>query len=243
MADIVYTANQDSPESILGFEQYSEQDRALINSFQVNNVFDPNNNSSELHILSLSDELLQSDYNYTSFKQLGNAQSAGQGGASVLTIDPITDSKLYGYVNGGVKLLYHFLDDLYTKDRSTVEFYIQNISTDRTELMLATLALTPEVVAEATAAIKTNLEGQSYFTGFRLNFKNNDLFIATNIDTLDTPTGKVVVVKLYEPLPSSYTLKSTLNIVEIVSDSIAYEVDAELVTLPEAAPTLRSPKL
>ena len=104
MADIVYTVTQDSPENIVGFEQYSQEDRNLVNSFQINNVFDTTNNYSQLHILSLSDELIESNYNYTNFSQLGNAQSAGNNGASVLTIDPVADSKLYGYERGGVKL-------------------------------------------------------------------------------------------------------------------------------------------
>ena len=241
MADIVYTVNQDSPENITGFEQYSQEDRALVSSFQINSIFDPANNYSELHILSLSDELLESDYTYTGFTQLGNAQSAGQTGASVLTIDPIADSKAYGYDSGGVKLLYHFLDDLYTTNNTTVEFFIQEISQDRTELVLSTLNLTAEQLTTTTSAIKTKLQSQSYFTGFRLNFKDNDLFIATNIDTLDSGTEKVVVIKLYEPLPTTYSTKSTLNIIDIVSDSIAYEIDAEYILPPEVAPTLRSP--
>jgi len=241
MADIVYTVNQDSPETIAGFEQYSQEDKALVSSFQINNVFDPAKHYSELHILSLSDELLESTYAYTSYKLLGNAQSAGQAGASVLTIDPIEDSKAFGYENGGVKLLYHFLDDLYSEDTNAIEFFIQNISPDRTELSLSTLNLTPEAVATITANIKANLQSQSYFTGFRLDFKNNDLFIATNIDTLGTDADQVVVVKLYEPLPTTYNIKSTLNIVDVVSDSVAYEVDSEILIVPEVAPTLRSP--
>jgi len=241
MADIIYTAYEDQPEGIIGFEQYSQEDKDLISSFQIKSTFDYNKHRSELHIFSLADDLLESNYLYNSYKLLGNAQSAGQDGASVLTIDPIADSKAYGYSNGGVKLLYHFLDDLYSVDTSTVDFFIQDISLDRTELLLSTLMLTPEVLTTTTAGIKANLESQSYFTGFRLNFKNNDLLIATNIDTLDSPTGKVVVVKLYEPLPNNYTLKSPLSIVDIVSDSIAYEVDAEFITPPVVPPTLRSP--
>lgn len=240
MADIVYTVNQDSPETIAGFEQYSQEDKALVSSFQVNSVFDSTRHYSEIHILSLADDLIESSYNYTSYKLLGNAQSAGQPGASVLSIDPVQDSKAYGYENGGVKLLYHFLNDLYTEDRSILEFYIQGISPDRTEISLGTLNLTPEAITTITSTIKTSLQNQSYFTGFRLNFKNNDLFIATNIDTLDTPTGTVVVVKLYEPLPDTYNLKSILNIVDVVSDSVAYEVGAETILTPTVAPTLRS---
>jgi len=241
MADIIYTAYQDSPQDIEGFEQLSQGDRALVNSFQVNSIFDPAKHYSEIHILSLADELLESSYTYSSYKLLGNAQSAGQTGASVITIDPIQDSKTYGYENGGVKLLYHFLDDLYTEDTTKVEFFIQDISADRTEISLATLTLTPEDLATITSKIKSNLQSQSYFTGFRLNFKNNDLFIATNIDTLDTSAGRVVVVKLYEPLPTAYTLKDTLNIVDVVSDSVAYEIETEIVQPPIVAPTLKSP--
>ena len=241
MADIVYTAYQDSPEAITGFEQFSQEDQALVSSFEINSVFDPAKHYSEIHILSLADELLESSYNYTSYKLLGNAQSAGQSGASVLTLDPIQDSKAYGYENGGVKLLYHFLDDLYTEDNNTLEFFIQDISADRTELSLSTLNLIPETITAITSKIKTNLQSQSYFTGFRLNFKDNDLFIATNIDTLDTSAGTVVVVKLYEPLPPLYDIKSKLNIVDVVSNSVAYEVDAETIIPPTVAPTLRSP--
>jgi hypothetical protein len=241
MADIVYTVNQDSPENIVGFEQYSQEDRNLVSSFQINNVFDPAKNYSELHILSLSDELLESIYDYSNYTQLGNAQSAGQSGASILTIDPVADSTAYGYTNGGVKLLYHFLDDLYTTDNTTVDFYIQDISQDRTEISLATLNIGSEELDLLTSAIKNKLQSQSYFTGFRLDFKNNDLFIATNIDTLDSGIEKVVVVKLYEPLPTAYSIKSTLNIVDVVSDSVVYEIDSEIVLQPEQIPTLRSP--
>lgn len=241
MADIVYTVNQDLPENISGFEQYSEQDKALVSSFQVNSTFNPTKNHSELHILSLADELLESNYDYTSYKQLGNAQSAGQEGASIITIDPIEDAKTSGYSSGGVKLLYHFLDDLYTEDRTVVDFYIQDISADRTEVSLTSTSISQETLIGKTTAIKDNLLTQSYFTGFRLNFKNNDLLIATNIDTLDSLAGKVVVVKLYEPLPTAYDKKSLLSIVDMVSDSVAYEVDSEIIVAPQAAPTLRSP--
>ena len=241
MADIIYTVSENSPEIIEGFEQYSQQDRDLLNSFTINNTFDPTKNYCELHILSFSDELLESYYDYNGLRQLGNAQSAGQDGASVLTIDPVEDAKQRGYLDGGIRLLYHFLDDLYTQDSTKVDFYIQDISTDRTEITLSTLNLPSQSLVEITSTIKSKLESQSYFTGFRLNFKSNDLLIATNIDTVDSPTGKVVAVKLYEPLPTIYNAKSVLNIVEIVSDSVSYEIDSEYILPTTEPPTLRSP--
>jgi uncharacterized protein (TIGR02145 family) len=240
MADITYIVNQDLPENIAGFEQYSQQDRELLTSFTVNNVFNPSKNYIELHILSLSDELLESDNTYSNFTQLGNAQSAGQAGVSVLTVDPVYDSRIYGYDLGGVKLLYHFLNDLYTTDKSTTQFFVESISADRTEVRLLPISVKDSDLVTLTANVKTKLETQSYFDGFRLNFGNNDLFIAVNIDTVDIPQGKAVVVKLYEPLPDTYSEKSRLSIAEIVADSVAYEVDSDIVLDEVVQPTIRS---
>lgn len=239
MADIVYTINQDSPESIPGFEKYSENDKSLLTSFEVNNVFDPTKHFAELHILGLTDELLESDTNYSNYKQLGNAQSAGRSGATTLTIDPIEDTKNYGYDLGGVKMLYHFLSDLYTPDNTTTDFFIESISEDRTELRLQSLTLTNTDITNYTSNIKSKFQNTSYFSDFRLNFGNNDLLIGINIDTVAATTGTLVTVKLYEPLLDIYGIKSTLKIVEVIADSVAYEVDTVIIQDLVQQPTLR----
>lgn len=239
MADIVYTVNQDSPESITGVEQISQPDSQLINQFEINTLFDRNKNFVELHIFDLADNLLESDYNYTNYKELGNAQSAGKEGASILTVDPIEDIKKYRYDNGDVKLLYHFLNDLFTPDKNKATFFIQDISTDRTELKLQTFDVSNEEINTYVSKIKSNLTTQSYFSEFRLNFQNNDLFIGVNIDILIENGSNIVTVKLYEPLPTTYNIKSTLSIVEIIADSTAFEVDSNIETLPEEVPYLR----
>ena len=241
MADITYTVNQDDPNSIDGFEQFSQADKNLIGTFEVNNLFDSTKNLAELHILSLTDTLLESHYDYSNYKLLANAQSAGKSGASILSIDPIGDSKLYGYQYGGVKLLYHFLNDLYTNTKERIPFYIESISPDRTEVRLQSLDLSNDDIKSYTQAIKDRLLNQSYFNEFRLNFDNNDLFIGINIDVVESNGNSYVAVKLYEPLPSAYDLKSITYVNEVISDSVVFEVDSltTLETIP--APTLRSP--
>ena len=117
MAEIDYIVTQDMPDSIAGVEQYSNEDKALVTNFQINNLFDSTKNIVELHILDLSDNVIDSFYDYSSYKQLGNAQSAGKTGASILTIDPVQDAVNYGYPVGGVKLLYHFLNDLFSENK------------------------------------------------------------------------------------------------------------------------------
>lgn len=239
MAEIKYTANRDIPENIPGVEKYSIEDTQLISSFELNTSFDTSKHFVELHLLSLSDELLFSEYDYRGYSQLGNAQSAGQEGASVLSIDPIKDSISFDYGIGGVKLLYHFLNDLYTDNNSSAELYIKEISPDRTELKLSSLTLSPEDILRFTGNIKNKLESEAFFNEFRLNFGDNDLFIGTNIDVLGTEVDRDIVVKLYEPLPFTYEIKSKLRVVELVSDSVAYEVDTTIKQEEVPLPTLK----
>ena len=241
MTNITYTVNQDTPQSIPNVEIFSQEDTTLVTTFQLNQLFDSNKHSVELHIYNLAGELQESEYNYINYKELGNAASAGKEGASVLTIDPIADVELFGYDNGGVKLFYNFINDLYTESRSTVEFFIDSISPDRTELRLKTFNLTAEEVLSFTSDIKTKLETQSYFNEFRINLLNNDLYIGVNIDTLQETEDTVVTVKLYEPLPEEILEKTTLSIVELVSDSAVYEVTSTFETEVEPALELRSP--
>jgi len=240
MANITYIVNQDNPSNIPGFESISQSDLNLINEYQINNLFDANKHICELHITDLTGDILESVPNYKNYKLLGNAQSAGKTGASVLTIDPIEDTNTYGYTNGGVKLLYHFLNDLYTQDGTTTSFFISAISPDRTELQLQNLSITDEQLLEFTAGILQNQTSQPYLGEFRLNFGNNDLLIGINLNTLETPGGSTVVVKLYEPLPQKYDLKSTTSIVEVVADSVAFEVDTEIQETEEPKRYLRS---
>ena len=241
MADITYTLTDSLPEDISGFEQFSEVDKNLIESFQINNLFDPEKHFTEFHIYSLADDLLESESNYTNYSFLGNAQSAGKAGASTISIDPVKDSIAYGYPNGGIKVLYHFINDLFTQDKSTAEFFINGISDDRTELRLLASTLDNNTVEEIALLLAQKLVGQSYFDGFRLNFGSNDLFIGINIGTIDYNNQTAVTVKLYEPLPDTYGIGSTLNIVEIISDSVSYEVEAQVPEQVITPPTLRSP--
>jgi hypothetical protein len=241
MADITYTVTDSLPEDITGFEQFSQSDNNLIGSFQINNLFNPQKHFVQLHVYSTSDTLLESDTNYNNYKLLSNAQSAGKSGASVLSIDPVADSIAYGYVNGGVKLLYHFVNDLFTTGKSTAEFFINGVSEDRTEVRLLASTLEDGTVEQTALLLAEQISNQSYFEGFRLNFGNNDLAIGINIGTIEYNGQIAVAVKLYEPLSENYGIGSTLNIVEIVADSAAYEIDTQSPVVETSFPTLKSP--
>lgn len=250
MAEINYIVNENNPNSIPGFENFSSTDLNLITQFEINNLFDSTKHYIELYVADLSGNIIEEPAdivgeraanteggipdlgNYKNYRLLSNAQSAGRSGAAVLTIDPIQDAQDLGYTNGGITLLYNFLNDLYTTNSSKSQFFISAISPDRTELQLKNLTLSNQDIVDYTSVVRNRISTQAYFDGFRLNFGSNQLLIGINIDTLVVGGEQTVIVKLYEPLPSEYNTGIVLTIVEVVSDSVAYTVDATF-TFPE----------
>ena len=216
----------------LGVETYSTSDSNLVNSFAINSNYNVDEHFIELHAYSVAGELLTSVYNYQNEKQLLNSAGAGQEGASTLYIDPVLDANSLGYTQGGVSLLYHFLRPILPNS-----LYISDISPDRTELRAKGVEVSPALLQILTD-YKTQLQASSYFTEFRLNFKNNDLFIGVN---LDIEADGSVLVKLYEPLPANILLKNTFELVELVADSVSYQVEATFTPEPEQPVFLKGP--
>jgi len=241
MANITYNIIQDTPEVINTVETFSEQDNILVKSFQINQLFDSTKNTVELHIYNLAGELQQSVYNYTNYKELGNAQSAGKSGASILTVDVVSDIELYEYDAGDIKLFYNFLNNLFSEDKTSPEFFIDSISPDRTEVKLNTFERTPEELTKYVNIIKNRLQNQSYFNEFRLNFGLNVLLIGINIDLLLENNSTYVVVKLYEPLPEDIEERTSLTVVELVSDSVVFEIQSSIEVETESTTLLRAP--
>ena len=216
----------------LGVETYSTSDSNLVNSFAINSNYNVDQHFIELHAYSVAGELLTSVYNYQNEKQLINSAGAGQDGASTLYIDPVLDANSLGYTQGGVTLLYHFL-----KPIIETSLYISDISPDKLELRAKGVEVSPALL-QALSQYRDQLQANSYFTEFRLNFRSNDLFIGVN---LDIEADGSVLIKLYEPLPDNIALKNTFTLVELVADSVSYQVEATFTPEPEQPVFLKGP--
>lgn len=213
-------------------ETYSLNDLALLNTFPVNSRYTIEKDFIELHVYSINGTRLRSVYNYANEKQLLGSESAGTEGASTLYIDPATDAVGLGYDKGGVTLLYHFLTLI-----TTNTLFINEISEDRLEVK-ATILQPDETTISSIQSFIDRLQSTSYLLDFRLNFLQNDLLIALNI-ALDSDNN--ILLKLYEPLPDIFNLKSQFNLVEVVADSVSFEVTAEMLQQPVQYPFLKGP--
>ena len=109
-------------------QNYSQADESLISNFTQDVNFDPSQDYLEYFVLDLNQNILFSNVDgYPGYQIRDN----------IITIDPQKDLESHGYTEGQYYTLYNFLKrQLSSSPNHTL--YIQDISTDRTELRLNT---------------------------------------------------------------------------------------------------------
>jgi len=202
------------------YQQYTEQDNFLISSSRYDTAFSSSidyieyyayDGNKNLIFPNLSDNKV---YNQLNYKVINGD----------VLIDPVHDLEDLGYDQGTFYSTYNFYRKRLGSD-ITVNYYISEISSDRTELRLKSTAIPFETIITSSNEFIEYRETQPYFVDFLLNFGGDQQVIANNIQ-LDVKTEKQpsVLVKLYEALPPNFDLKDTLWVVEELSTSQAYEI-------------------
>jgi len=208
-------------------QNYNAGDESLIRSFSTEVIFDTTQDYLEYFILDLNSNVLYSNTaGYIGYKILDND----------IVLDPQKDLESIGFTEGQYYTIYNFLKrKLSSSPNST--FYIQDISSDRTELRLNTTTISSEDIIDLTYQLSQEILTAGSYKDFYLNFGDNKLIIAVNIvlDSTDfeDPT---VLIKLYEPLPPEFDLKSTCWVVEQIAESKAYQI--EITTVFDYTPVL-----
>jgi hypothetical protein len=212
---------QNIDPNTLQLQNYSSEDENLISNFTQNVNFNPSEDYLEYFILDLNQNILFSNTSgYPGYTiQDGN-----------IVINPQLDLESQGYDEGQYYTIYNFLKrKLSSSPNSTL--YIQDISTDRTELRLNTTKILNEVLVDTTTELALQIANSvGSYLDFYLNFGDNKLVIANNIALDNTnPSDPTVLVKLYEPLPEEFTFNTQCWVVEQIAESQAYQI--ELITV------------
>ena len=238
MAKVTYEILDENLNSFQDLEKFSDKDLSLVDNFTINREYDFSKHYIETHFYSTNDVRLFSSYEY---KLPTPALSNDGDRATEVTLDPAAIAQEFGFTRTDIKILFHFLDDLYTTSNQKRELYIHEISKDRTEILLYSEKLSTNELINRTEELKERLESESYFDEYLLNLGNNDLFIVTNINTWELDNKITIALKLYEPLPEKYTVKDKAQVVQKVSDSAAVKLLADVTLDPPETPKLRGP--
>ena len=239
MSKIEYNIFEIEPNGLSGFRSLTNEDTSLLTSTNITKTFKPNDNFVELSYYTLSDVRLQTIPSYTNYSIISGDTQQNTVGNSEVGIDVQQDYIAYGYNGTEVKALYNFLDYTYSDNLNPQDFYIESISPDRTEVRLVSINLGGSDVLETTNQVISQFNNDTYSPDFYLYFGNNIFYSIINVDVEEFRDTTAVILKLYNPLPSSVNLKTRVNVVEKVSDSIAFEINTTITQDPPVVPTLR----
>ncbi len=196
---------------------YSQKDSDLISTFEIKESFNSETDYVELFVYDGNKELLigLGQNEYDSYRVYNNN----------LAIDPGADLESLGYYTGQYYTAYNFLTNLLGSSENNF-FYISEISSDRTEVRLNTNLIQASALQVGVNRILANINNSSFYYDFYLNFGNNQLAIANNIQLDATiPDNPTVLIKLYEPLPQNFDLNDTLWVVENLAENVAYSIE------------------
>ena len=206
--------NQVNPETF-EFQDYSTSDESLIVSNDLDTAFSSSIDYIEAYIY---DE----NQNQVSFQVPFTNYSITEGHV-VLT--PSNDLERLGFDQGSYYITYNFYRPKLASTLNT-QYYINEISSDRTEIRLDSTQINDALLISSSLEFIEYRETADYFVDFLLNFGDNQLIIANNIELdLSDELNPTILIKLYEPLPAIFDLKSQCSVVEQISTPQSYNIE------------------
>ena len=241
MAVTKYIVNQVEDFNYDSKSELKLKDKVLVGPFSINNLFNSSVDFIDLHFYTLEGSLLKSQLNYRGATQTGLSSGAGKSGASNIEINPENDAQANGYRNGDILLTYNFFSDLFSDSTVAKNFFLEELSGDRTELRLLTLEIDDEDLELRVQQIKAKLENNSYFSDLKLDFGKNNIYSIINIDVQEYKNNVSLVLKLYEPLPNTWEAKSLCRVLETIADTASFTVSTEIIPDVIKIPSLKGP--
>lgn len=198
-------------------QDYSVQDSDIIAKFEIDTVFSQSTDYIEYFIFDENQNLI---YPPTTQELLTYNVKNGD-----VLLSPDQDLSRLGFDEGIYYISYNFYRKRLASSISS-NYYISDISSDRTEVRLDSTTISNEDIVSSTTEFTQYRNQSNYFVDFYLNFGSNNLVIANNVrldnSIISDPT---ILIKLYEPLPLEFDLKSQLWVVEQISTPQSYQVN------------------
>lgn len=202
---------------------FSLADSSIIPSSGETSEFDPSSNTIEFFCYDINRNLVGGIPDYKSFKT--SQQLRVSNDFSEILLDPAFDTdQIASDPSGQYFNIYNFIQ--YEISSSTAEeYYISEISSDRTEIRLQSNLLTSEEINNAYNSFKQKIDSSNFFDEFYIKNNRNNYYIGVNILLDETTDSSSLLVKLYQPLPSNINIKTRVSVATKVAETKAYQVD------------------
>ena len=206
-------------------QEYNPDDLLLIQSTQESTVFNPQIDYVEVFVYDLGGDLVDTDYRYGNYatNQDSTNNVLNQYVLNNIRINPVSDLESYLLDTGAYVINYNFYRAFFSSSVDS-PFYVKEISPNRTELRLSTNYLSNDELATLAAEFSSS-RFDRLIDDFYLNFGDNNVLIATNFLLDNTTQDYTLLVKLYEPLPERFGVKSQTWVVDKISNDASYQVE------------------
>jgi hypothetical protein len=219
----------------LTLQTISPDDVSIIPNTTITSSFNPVDDRVEYFVYDFNNNLISTNNDLRSYKP---SSIDASGNIIDMTLFPEADIINAGYTTGIVKTIYNFIAPQVGSADNPL--FISEISPSRTELRLSsnTNALFSAINETATTFLSSsayeiytqfrqNVESNNFLDEFYLNFGNNIYIIGVNSVLEYNPQNNTtsLLIKLYEPLPTSIGLKTELSVVLKRAESVAYQIE------------------
>ena len=136
-------------ERVTNVNRFKEEDIRVISSRNEINNFGTSDDYIEYFIYDVGGNLLNLNYSYTDFKSSPNVGLNPDGTIKYIEIDPIKDLQDLGYSTGEFAPQYNFLRRKISNNLQE-GLFIKEISPDRTEIKVASLSFTNDILEQYT---------------------------------------------------------------------------------------------
>ena len=199
------------------YQEYQSSDIGLIALSDLDTAFTASTDYIEYHVYDANKNLIYPTVPPSNFINYNVKEGD-------ILFDPVASLQQIDLDQGVYFSQYSFYRER-CGSNSQNKFFISEISSDRTELRLDSSEFEISSISGSVNDFISYRETQPYFVDFLLNFGSNKTIIANNIELEDEDEDSTILVKLYDPLPSEFDLKSQLWIVEELSDPQAYRIE------------------
>ena len=139
-------------------------------------------------------------------------------------LDPKQNLQNRDFDEGTYVISYTFLRKHLKSDLDN-KYYIEEISSDRTEIRLNSNTILDNDIKSSTENFIQYRDSQKHFVDFLINFGENELVVANNIKLeVQNEDNYSIIIKLYEPLPNQFNIKTQCWVVEHISSPQSYQV-------------------
>ena len=223
----------------VNLSKYDVIDESLIASKDFVRIFGLTEDYVEAHLSSNDGRLLDSNYSFTDYNIPGNLQGTAETTSDQLDFSPGVYIEKLGYIVGTYRIEFNVLRKKIFNTNEKL-FFIKQISTDRTELVISSNDISSNDIENGTLNFINEMQSAAYYKDFLLNFGDNKIVNAVNI-ALDKNTDPYsILVKLYQPLPTEFSEKDSLWFTEELATPVVFEVELFPKIADDPTPTLRS---